>query len=943
MLRKTNVFDALARPIQKLLAERGFTEPTLPQQESIPKILEGKNILLIAPAGTGKTEAAFLPVLHQLLLSQTRERGIKVIYITPLRALNRDMLERLEWWCRTLDLRVSVRHGDTEVRERRAQALIPPDVMITTPETLQIFLLGRRLSEHLKSVRWVIVDEVHELADNKRGAQLSLTLERLRKLKGGEFQLIGLSATIGSPPEVARFLVGVGRQCEIVDVSVARELKLDVIYPETTKRDEQLAAELYTFPPVAARLRVMRKLIEDHGSTLVFTNTRPTAEVLGSRFRLWDIRFPISVHHGSLSSFTRLRAERGLKQGELKGIICTSSMELGLDIGRVDLVIQYNSPRQVTRLLQRVGRSGHRIGEVAKGAIVVQDTDDALESIVIAARSHQRELEPVAVTEKPLDVLLHALISMLTAQRRGNVDEAYDVFKRAYPFRDLTKDDMLKVLTFAQSLERRLVWVSEDGKEFARPRSTQRVFDYYFGNLSMIPELKQYLVVDDERNQPVGILDESFIAEYGEPGVKFVIGGELWRILQVFKDKVYVKPDKDPLGAIPTWIGEEIPVPYSVAQEVGKLRAQLEKRDAAAELAEQYGVSRETMELALADAREQIKAGLPLPTDQRVTVEQVKDICVVNACFGTLVNRTLARLLAYKTSAELGQTIATSVDPYRILLRSEALETEKVIEVLKGELSADLQRDLRKIIEESRFFRWRLTQVARRMGVLEREAELTSSVLDKLIKALKGTPAFEEAFKEVARTDLDLKRTLEVLERIRNGEIEVVSLGKLAEPTPTSSLAWRQRYLTLEPVMPERLKLLAIASVKARLLGEVRTFACTQCEHFVEEIQIHELDEHPKCPHCKSPKLGMVEESKEEIQRALELVERGRKVPLWHELLESAKLISQYGKTAALALVGRSITPGVAKEILADEPKFSNKFLELVLRKEREALFRRFK
>jgi len=933
-----------------LLAERGFTEPTLPQSESIPKILEGKNVLLIAPAGTGKTEAAFLPVLHQLLLTQTRERGIKLVYITPLRALNRDMLERLEWWCRALDLRISVRHGDTEARERRAQALISPDVLITTPETLQIFLIGRRLSQHLRSVRWVIVDEIHELADNKRGAQLSLTLERLRKLRGGEFQLIGLSATIGSPQEVARFLVGVGRPCEVIDVSMARELELDVSYSTPTKRDERLASELYTYPPVAARLRAMRKLIEGHSSTLVFTNTRSTAEILASRFRLWDLHFPVSIHHGSLSSFSRLRAERGLKQGELKGVICTSSMELGIDIGRIDLVIQYNSPRQVTRLLQRAGRSGHRLGEVAKGVIMVQDPDDALESIVIAARSHQRELEPVAVTEKPLDVLLHALVSIMVVQRRGSVDEAYELFRRAYPFRDLEREDLLKVLGFAQSLERRLAWVSEDGKDFARPRATERVFNYYFNNLSMIPVLRQYMVVDDERNQPVGILDESFVAEYGEPGVKFVIGGEIWRVLQVFKDKVYVKPDDDPLGAIPTWIGEEIPVPHSVAQEVGKLRAQLEEleragkkfEDAAAELAKRYRASEGAMRFALVDAHRQAEAPLPLPTDRRITIEKVKEICVVNACFGTLVNRTLARLLAYKASAELGETTATSADPYRILLRSETLEPEGVIEILRGELSADLRKDLRRIIEDSRFFRWRLAQVARRMGVLEREAELTSSVLDKLMRALKGTPAFEETFKEVVHKDLDLKRTLEVLGRIRSGEIELVSLGERAEPTPVSSLTWRQRYLALEPVMPGRLKLLAVASAKARLLSEARTFACTQCKDYVEELQLHELDEEPKCPRCGSVKLGMVETPAEEVQRAIELFERGRRGSTWRELQESAKLISQHGKLAALALVGRGVTPAVAREILAKEQKLSSKFLELLLRKEREALFRRF-
>jgi len=950
-LETSNAFELLARPIRKLLDEREFKEPTMPQQAAIPKILEGKNVLLISPAGTGKTEAAFLPALHQLLMTQTREPGIKILYITPLRALNRDMLDRLGRWCRALDLRVSVRHGDTTTRERRAQALMPSDVMITTPETLQILLLGKRLSGYLRGVRFVIVDEVHELANNKRGAQLAIALERLRKLKGGDFQVIGLSATIGTPEEVAKFLVGADRQCEIVDVSVARELRIDVLYPKAKKSDEALASELYTFPTVAARLRTMRKLIEEHGSTLIFTNTRATAEILASRFRLWDIKFPISVHHGSLSAFTRLRGERGLKQGELKGLICTSSMELGLDIGGVDLVLQYNSPRQATRLLQRVGRSGHKIGEVSRGAIIVQDPDDALEAIVIAARSHHYELEPVQIPEKPLDVLLHSLVSILAAQRAGSVDEAYEIARRAYPFRDLTREELLTVLKFAQSLEKRLVLVSADGRDFFRPRSTERVFNYYFGNLSMIPELKQYIVVDDQHNRPVGILDESFIAEYGEPGVKFVMGGELWRILQVFREKVFVKPDRDPVGSIPTWIGEEIPVPYSVAQEVGKIRGRVEQllnsgknfEEVAAELAKEYGTELETMKLALADVHQQVNDELTIPTESRLTVEKVKDICVVNACFGTLVNRTLARLLAYKASEEMGEATATTIDPYRILLRSKTLAPDDIVEILQGKLTVDLQRDIRKIIEESRFFRWRLAQVARRMGVLEREAEITSSVLDKLSRALRGTPVFAETFKEVEHKDLDLKKTLEVLERIKKGEVEVVSLGLRQEPAPISRQAWTQRYLALEPVMPERMKLLAIASAKARLLSEARTFACTECKRYVKELQIHQLDEKPSCPLCGSKKLGMVEEPEDEVRRAIELEERGRGVALWGEVLESSKLISQYGKTAALGLAGRGLTPSAAREILAEEPKFSNKFLELVLKKEREALFKRFR
>lgn len=928
----------------------GFSEPTLPQQAALPKILEGKNILLISPAGTGKTEAAFLPALHLILSSPAREPGIKIIYITPLRALNRDLLDRLGRWCRELDLRVSVRHGDTATRERRLQALMPPDVMITTPETLQILLLGKKLRGYLKSVRLVIVDEVHELADNKRGAQLAVTLERLRNLKGGDFQVVGLSATIGSPEEVARFLVGKDRDCEIVDVSVAREIRIGVLYPTAKRGDEALAAELYTFPAVAARLRAMRELIEKHGSTLVFTNTRATAEVLASRFHLWDVKFPIGVHHGSLSAFTRLRGEKGLKQGELKALICTSSMELGLDIGGVDLVIQYNSPRQATRLLQRVGRSGHRIGEVSRGVIIVQDPDDAIESVVIAARSHEYQLEPVQVPEKPLDVLLHFLASILASQRSASVDEAYETVRRAYPFQDLTREELLAVLRFAQSLEKRLLWVSEEGREFSRPRSTERLFDYYYSNLSMIPELKQYLVVDDQHNRPVGILDESFIAEYGEPGVKFIMGGELWRIMQVFRDKVFVKLDRDPVGAIPTWIGEEIPVPFSVAQEVGRIRDRAERllksgkkfNEVVAELAASYRADPETMKLALADVREQVAANLAVPTDRRLTVERVKDICVINACFGTLVNRTLARVLAHRASEETGEATATTIDPYRILLRSRSLEPEDIVVLLRERL-AEVQKEIRKVIEESRFFRWRLAQVARRMGVLEREAEITSSALEKLSRSLRGTPVYEETFKEVERKDLDLRKTMEVLERIKEGEIEVVSLGRLREPSPISRLAWMQRYLALEPVMPERTRLLAIASAKARLLSEARTFVCTDCRKYIRELQIHQLEEKPRCPGCGSGRLGMVEASEEEVRRALELVDRGRDVALWKEILESAKLISQFGKVAALGLAGRGLTPAVVREILAKEPKFSNQFLELVLKKERELLFRKFR
>ena len=330
--RPRTVFDGFVKPIRRLVEEKGFKTPTETQEKAIPQILEGKNVLLISPTATGKTESAVLPVLDMLLRTTDRRRGIKILYVTPLKALNRDMLERLEWWCNNLDIKLAVRHGDTDTKERTRQSRSPPDMLITTPETLQAILPGRLMRQHLSTVKWVIVDEVHELADSKRGSQLSLALERLQWVTGRDFQRIGLSATIGSPHKVAGFLVGSGREVEIVKVTLARQMDLKILFPQPTQEDYELASALFTHPEVAARLRVIRQYIQNHRSVLLFTNTRSISEVLASRFKVWDVNFPVSIHHGSLAKPSRLAAERGLKTGELKGLVATSSLELGIDV-----------------------------------------------------------------------------------------------------------------------------------------------------------------------------------------------------------------------------------------------------------------------------------------------------------------------------------------------------------------------------------------------------------------------------------------------------------------------------------------------------------------------------------------------------------------------------------------------------------------------------------
>ena len=356
-----SVFDLLAKPIGKAIVEIGFSKPTLPQTMAFHPILEGENVLLIAPTGTGKTEAVLLPVFSRLIEQKSADlNGIQVLYITPLRALNRDMFKRLTYWKEQLGISVEVRHGDTEQKIRRMQAKKPPTVLVTTPETLQAILPGKQMRRHLKNVKVVIIDEVHDLAGSKRGAQLSIALERLQQVTGKEFQRIGLSATIGNPQEIAKYLAGTRRKISILQATMEKSYHYRVEYPSLIQTDFELAGKLEASPEIASRIRRILELVDSHHSTLIFVNSRTVAEVLGHKLQQLG-RDDIAVHHGSISKEERIAIEDSFKNEQLKAIICTSTLELGIDIGNVDLVIQYMSPRQVSSLIQRVGRSGHRL------------------------------------------------------------------------------------------------------------------------------------------------------------------------------------------------------------------------------------------------------------------------------------------------------------------------------------------------------------------------------------------------------------------------------------------------------------------------------------------------------------------------------------------------------------------------------------------------------
>ncbi len=953
-MTENNAFSILCRPVRRLLEDKGFKEPTEPQRRMIPHILEGKNVLLISPTATGKTEAAMLPVFHKLLMSD-RKPGIGIIYITPLRALNRDILDRMTYWCSSLDIRLAVRHGDTSTQERTRQRNAPPEMLITTPETLQAILTGRILRRYLKTVKWIVIDEIHELADNKRGSQLSIALERVREIADAELQMIGLSATIGSPEKVGQFLVGNGRDVEIVQVSAIRDTTFDIVYPEPGPNDYELSEKLFTHPEVASRLAVIKSLIDEHETTLLFTNTRSTSEMLASRFNIWDMDFPLSIHHGSLAKTSRIAAERGLRRGELRTVICTSSLELGIDIGHIDLVIQYNSPRQVTRLLQRVGRSGHSIGERAKGVIIALNSDDALESMVICRRALKEIMEPLVVPPKPYDVLVNQIVAEFMSRSRLYFLQAKNLFSQAYPFEELTEDDVKFVAKYMHNRFPRLAWVSEEDEVIIRPRGNRKtIYKYYFDNLSMIPDEKTYLVIDVTEEAAVGILQEAFVAEYAKPGVKFVIRGRPWKILNIHNDKIYVRAEDDPTGSIPTWVGEEIPVPMDVALEVGSIKRRVEeavlgnksRKEIVEEIHDIYPAQPDTIDRSISEIIEHIEAGLPVPTDMRVIVEDWDENVIIHANFGTLVNRTLARIIGHVIAEDTGYPVGVQQDTYNVITQTVGeVDARYVAKLLTSLAKTDPERLMKEAITKTGLFKRRLINVARKSGALSKYANFSNITLGRLMKSFEGTCIFEEAMKDTLRKDLDVEATLEILRKITEGEIKVVRIETSESVSPLAQMAIDSISMKADIVPAEKMTRIIVESARARLLNETRVFACMGRRDHIESMRIKELPEKLICPNCGATELGVFDRTTEEVYKELAREKPGVKregETWWERGKDASKLVSMYGRRGAIIASARRVDFTEAWDILAETDGESDPFIERIVEAERTALKKRF-
>ena len=623
----SSVFSLLHENLQNSLAAKHW-QPTPIQQSAIPKIIQGKDRLLIAPTGSGKTLSAILPILHRCIAEDWNP--LSVLYITPLRALNRDVDRRLQEIAESVGLRVGLRHGDTTQSERAKQVRNPPDILVTTPETFQLMFTGKNLRKLLCSVRAVIVDEVHDLAASERGWQLSIGLARLEALSGRTVQRIGLSATVGNPQQVAEWLSDNGKAIIETGKRVT-EIFVETEYPNS---DDETGGVEYAIPSRAhAIFRKVISIIEQDAPCLLFVNSRSDAETIANRLQKMAPDLEIGVHHGSLATKTRIEMENGLRAGKISGLVCTSSLELGIDIGLINRIIQIKSPRSVDRLLQRVGRADHRLGGIGRGNIFAWDCDELSEATVIAQRAMRGELEPVVWRNNPRTVAVNQLILMAHSFKAIPIDEATQILKKAPQFKHWTRKDTVELLAIIaenwlvnysenssdvpwyrwpkaiydeakEMPENKDVTLPEDRPLFKTPEeeidpklknmevrlpkkyhsgwfsASGRTRDWVTNHLSMIPDKQSYKVRDSVTRRTIGTVDEAFVLSLNDSGEdedgavrRFVIAGRTWMIIDADPEKseLLVIPASDQAKA-PQWVGELPPVPADVAREIGKLR-----------------------------------------------------------------------------------------------------------------------------------------------------------------------------------------------------------------------------------------------------------------------------------------------------------------------------------------------------------------------------------
>ncbi len=797
--------------------EGTFAEPTPAQTLGWPAVARGGHVLIQAPTGSGKTLAAFLYGVDRL--NPTPGAGLRLLYVSPLKALNYDVERNLRGPLAGLasQLRVAVRTGDTPQKERRDMLRRPPDVLITTPESL-FLLLTSRARELLTGVETLILDEVHAVAGTKRGAHLALSVERLDRLLEKPVQRIGLSATQRPLEEIGRFVSG-GTPIELIDAGRAKELDLEVVVPVEDMRElgggvstgEGIAGTGFEASPQSIWPSIypeILRLVEEHRSTIVFVNNRRLAERLARRLNELAEREIARAHHGSLAREQRFEIEELLKKGEIPCLVATSSLELGIDMGAVDLVIQVESPKSVARGLQRVGRAGHELGAVSKGRIFPKFRADLLESAVVARRMREGAIEETVIPTNCLDVLAQQIVAIST-QEEISIDDLHALVRRAYPFAGLSRVQLENVLDmlagrypsdeFAE-LRPRIVWDRTSGVLRARTGARRLAVT----NAGTIPDRGLFTVQLVDGGSRVGELDEEMVYE-ARAGQTFLLGASSWRIEEITRDRVLVSPAPGVPGAVPFWKGEGVGRPYELGEAIGRAsRELLALADEAAlgRLRDEYHLDARAAGNLLAFLREQEGATGAVPSDRTVVVERFRDeigdwrVCILTP-FGGRVHAPWSLALAARLRSSLGLEVQSIWSDEGIALHlpdADAPPPTDELLIAPDEIEELVVQE----VGQSALYGSRFRENAARALLIPRRRPGERTPLwqqrlkaQSLLQVARRYPAFPivlETYRECLQDVFDLPALRRLLGSIATRQVDVVDVETVSASPFSSSL-----------------------------------------------------------------------------------------------------------------------------------------------------------
>lgn len=792
-----------------------YDDLTIPQAKAIPVIHQRRNVLVSSPTGSGKTLTAFTSIINELTRyarEGTLEERVYCIYVSPLKALGNDVNRNLNTPLAEMrevahrhgmnipNITVAVRSGDTPQAERQKMVRHPPHILITTPESLALILAAPKFKDAFNKVEWVILDEIHDICDSKRGAFLSLTLERLRRHCQNDFVRIGLSATLAPIEEIAAYLVGCEpdgkpRDVALIESGSKKTLDLQVICPTrdlTTLSSDIVNSMMYD---------TLKELIDTHDTTLVFTNTRSGAESVVYKLKERGLE-NIEVHHSSLGRDIRLDVEERLKHGEIKCVVSSTSLELGIDIGSVDLVCQIGSPKSVAKGLQRIGRSGHSFGKVAKGRLLVFDPDDLVECAVMCRAAHRGDIDRVGIPENALDVLSQTVVGM-SLDNRWDIDDAYDLVKGSYCYRNLSKESFMQVIRYLGSKDDfegvySKIWYDEEENTFGKKKGSRMI---YFMNLGTIPEEANYRVITNH-GSVAGELSEKFV-ERLSPRDVFVLGGRSFEFVRSKGMTAYVKEANGRKPTVPSWAGEMLPRSFDLSMDVAIFRREMSQRilenetEAIAKISQEFDVDEGSARSIYSYFKEQDAVAGFIPDDRKLAVEEYIDPSgnqklVFHFPFGRRVNDALSRAYAHRLTNLLGANVSVTISDDSFMLGCpRTFDIDQLPGLIKA---SELETVLRKSLKDSEIFKLRFRHTAARSFMILRNymgrpisvnrQQVRSTYLLEALGGMEGVPVIEETYREVMEDDMDIKNAQHVLNLLDSGEMQLSLIRYSGTPSP---------------------------------------------------------------------------------------------------------------------------------------------------------------